>query len=222
MASPEPPNGRSGGSSPTSRPFSRPCTAWCGSVPDSATAGSTRPSAVWDSKSPASGCTASGSRKASKCRKNKAKRLGSASPATAAPASEPSPPTTSGRGWGPQESIHDRDERGRPIRWLAIIDEYTRECLVLDGSRSFKSEDVLDVLRDLFVIRGVPSTSVPTTAQSSSLRPSASSSTTLVSIRSTSSPAHPGKTVMPRASTAACVTICWTPSYSPTCMKPAF
>lgn len=27
---------------------------------------------------------------------------------------------------------------------------------MLDGSRSFKSEDVLDVLRDLFVIRGVP------------------------------------------------------------------
>jgi len=54
------------------------------------------------------------------------------------------------------DSIHDRDERGRQIRWLAIIDEYTRECLVLDGSRSFKSGDVLDVLRELFMIRGVP------------------------------------------------------------------
>ena len=32
----------------------------------------------------------------------------------------------------------------------------TRECLALDGSRSFKSADVLDVLRDLFLIRGVP------------------------------------------------------------------
>lgn len=52
--------------------------------------------------------------------------------------------------------IHDRDERGRQIRWLVIIDEYTRECLVLDGSRSFKSGDVLDVLRELFIIRGVP------------------------------------------------------------------
>ena len=52
--------------------------------------------------------------------------------------------------------VHDRDERGRAIRWLAIIDEYTRECLVLDGSRSFKSSEVLDVLRDLFLIRGVP------------------------------------------------------------------
>jgi len=54
------------------------------------------------------------------------------------------------------DSIHDRDERGRQIRWLVLIDEYTRECLVLDGSRSFKSGDVLDVLRDLFLIRGVP------------------------------------------------------------------
>ena len=52
--------------------------------------------------------------------------------------------------------IHDRDERGRPIRWLSIVDEFSRECLVLDGSRSFKSGDVLDVLRDLFMIRGVP------------------------------------------------------------------
>ena len=52
--------------------------------------------------------------------------------------------------------IHDRDERGRSIRWLSIVDEHTRECLALDGSRSFKATDVLDVLRDLFLIRGVP------------------------------------------------------------------
>ncbi len=52
--------------------------------------------------------------------------------------------------------IHDRDEQGRSIRWLSIVDEFTRECLVLDGSRSFKSDDVLDVLTELFLIRGVP------------------------------------------------------------------
>lgn len=52
--------------------------------------------------------------------------------------------------------IHDRDERGRPLKWLSIVDEYTRECLALEVGRSFKSGDVLDVLRELFVIRGVP------------------------------------------------------------------
>ena len=52
--------------------------------------------------------------------------------------------------------IHDRDERGRPLKWLSIVDEFTRECLALEVGRSFKSGDVLDVLRELFIIRGTP------------------------------------------------------------------
>ena len=27
--------------------------------------------------------------------------------------------------------IHDRDERNRPLKWLSVVDEYTRECLSL-------------------------------------------------------------------------------------------
>ena len=50
--------------------------------------------------------------------------------------------------------IFDRTENGRPIKWLSIVDEYTRECLALEVDRRMTSEDVLDVLRDLFVIRG--------------------------------------------------------------------
>ncbi len=52
--------------------------------------------------------------------------------------------------------IHDRDERGRPLKWLSIVDEHTRECLGLEVARSLKAEDVLDALRDLMLIRGVP------------------------------------------------------------------
>ena len=52
--------------------------------------------------------------------------------------------------------IHDRDEQGRPLKWLSIVDEFTRECLALEVGRSFKCGDVLDVLRELFVLRGVP------------------------------------------------------------------
>lgn len=52
--------------------------------------------------------------------------------------------------------IHDRDERGRPLKWLSIVDEYTRECLALEVNRSITSDAVIDVLRELFLIRGVP------------------------------------------------------------------
>jgi putative transposase len=51
---------------------------------------------------------------------------------------------------------HSRDERGRPLKWLSIIDEYTRESLLLEVERSIRAEDVLDHLRDLFLIRAVP------------------------------------------------------------------
>lgn len=52
--------------------------------------------------------------------------------------------------------IFDRTTSGRSLKWLSIVDEYTRECLTLEVGRHFRSDDVLDVLRDLFVIRGVP------------------------------------------------------------------
>jgi len=52
--------------------------------------------------------------------------------------------------------IHDRDERGRLLRWLVIEDEFTREGLALEVRRSFKAEDVLNVLSQLMLIRGAP------------------------------------------------------------------
>ena len=52
--------------------------------------------------------------------------------------------------------IHDRDERGRPLKWFALTDEYTRECLALEVARSLTAVDVIDVLAQVFLIRGVP------------------------------------------------------------------
>ncbi len=52
--------------------------------------------------------------------------------------------------------IHDRTTSGRPLKWLSIVDEYTRECLALEVERSITAERVIDVLADLFRIRGVP------------------------------------------------------------------
>jgi putative transposase len=52
--------------------------------------------------------------------------------------------------------IHDSDERGRPLKWLSIVDEYTRECPALEVARSITAADVIDVLAELFIVRGVP------------------------------------------------------------------
>ena len=52
--------------------------------------------------------------------------------------------------------IHDRDEKGRPLRWLIIEDEFTREGLAVEVERGMKSGDVLDILTELMLTRGVP------------------------------------------------------------------
>jgi putative transposase len=52
--------------------------------------------------------------------------------------------------------IHDRDERGRPLKWLSLIDEYTRECLALEVERSMTANEVIDVFSQVLLIRGVP------------------------------------------------------------------
>ena len=39
---------------------------------------------------------------------------------------------------------------------LNVIDEFTRECLTIRVARKLKGADVIDVLSDLFILRGVP------------------------------------------------------------------
>src|SRR5262249_38716732 len=41
--------------------------------------------------------------------------------------------------------IFDRTQGGRSLKWLSIVDEYTRECLALVVARSITAEEVLDV-----------------------------------------------------------------------------
>jgi putative transposase len=52
--------------------------------------------------------------------------------------------------------IFDRTENGRSIKWLSVIDEFTRECLVLEVNRTMMASDVVDVLIDLTALRGMP------------------------------------------------------------------
>jgi len=52
--------------------------------------------------------------------------------------------------------VHDSTRDGKSLRILCVIDEYSRECLALKVARSLKSTDVLRVLDDLFIRRGIP------------------------------------------------------------------
>jgi putative transposase len=52
--------------------------------------------------------------------------------------------------------MHDRTHNGVPFRILNVIDEYTRECLAVKVTRSLTHKEVLEVLTDLFLERGVP------------------------------------------------------------------
>jgi len=52
--------------------------------------------------------------------------------------------------------VHHRTDNGRAFRTLNIIDEFSRECLAIRVKRKLNSTDVIDVLTDLFILRGVP------------------------------------------------------------------
>ena len=52
--------------------------------------------------------------------------------------------------------MHHRTEDGRAYRTLNIIDEFSRECLAIRVKRKLNSVDVIDVLTDLFIVRGIP------------------------------------------------------------------
>ena len=52
--------------------------------------------------------------------------------------------------------VEDRTHDGRKYRMLNVIDEFTRECLAIRINRKLKSADVIDVLSDLFIMRGIP------------------------------------------------------------------
>ena len=49
-----------------------------------------------------------------------------------------------------------RTPDGRSFRILTILDEYSRECLAMKVDRHISSQDVIDQLYELFLLRGVP------------------------------------------------------------------
>ena len=52
--------------------------------------------------------------------------------------------------------IHDRTTDGRPLKWLTLVDEYTRECLVLHAAWSMTGADVRRIVARVIGRRGAP------------------------------------------------------------------
>jgi len=52
--------------------------------------------------------------------------------------------------------VEDRTRDGRKLRMLNVVDESTRECLAIRVSHKLGAADVIDVLSDLFILRGTP------------------------------------------------------------------
>ena len=52
--------------------------------------------------------------------------------------------------------VQDRTHDGRAYRAPNIIDEFTKEALMIRVKRKLNSVDVIDALTDLFVLRGPP------------------------------------------------------------------
>ena len=49
-----------------------------------------------------------------------------------------------------------RTEDGCSVRMLTVIDEYTRECMVIKVARRIRSDDVIHALTELFVVNRAP------------------------------------------------------------------
>ncbi len=52
--------------------------------------------------------------------------------------------------------IFDRASDGRSLKWLSIVDEYTRECLALEPRRGMTAEDIRVILAEVAAGRGGP------------------------------------------------------------------
>jgi putative transposase len=105
--------------------------------------------------------------------------------------------------------VQDRTRDGKVLRMLVVVDEFSRECLAIRVARGLTSDDVLAVLAELFVARGVPehvrSDNGP---ESSRPRPCVAGSPGLASGPCSSSPGARGRTGTASRSTASSGTSC--------------
>jgi hypothetical protein len=116
--------------------------------------------------------------------------------------------------------VEDRTHDGRKYRMPDVIDEFTHECLAIRVARKLKATDVIDVLSDLFILRGVPGHVRSDNGPSSWPRRSRNGSRRSVPGPPTSPRAARGRTGTWRASTPGCATSCSTARSSTACARP--
>jgi hypothetical protein len=116
--------------------------------------------------------------------------------------------------------VEDRTHEGRKYRMLNIIDEFTHECLAIRIDRKLKSVDVIDVLSDLFILRGVPERLRSDNGPEFVGRPCKTGSRLSERRRLISRPAAPGRTASSRASTLGSGTSCWMGRFSISSRRP--
>ena len=49
-----------------------------------------------------------------------------------------------------------RTHEGKPVRLLTVMDEFSRECMAIRAARKIRSDDLLQLLTELFTLKGVP------------------------------------------------------------------
>jgi len=64
-------------------------------------------------------------------------------------------PTHKNHVWS-YDFIEDRTVNGKKIRFLNIIDEFTHECLASVPRRSWRNNDVIELLASLMLLKGTP------------------------------------------------------------------
>ena len=52
--------------------------------------------------------------------------------------------------------VEDRTHEGRKCRMFNVVDEFTHETIAIRVARRLNSTDVMDVLSDRFILRGIP------------------------------------------------------------------
>lgn len=105
--------------------------------------------------------------------------------------------------------VEARTHDGRKFRMLNLIDEFTRECLAIRVSRKLNSTDVIDVLSDQFILRGVPG-HIRSDNGPEFIAKAVRDWIAAVSARTAYiEPGSPWRTVTARASTPSSATNCW-------------
>jgi hypothetical protein len=106
--------------------------------------------------------------------------------------------------------IFDQTSDGRRLKWLPLVDEFTKENLALEVDRRLESGDVIAVLDKAVEQYGAPEFIRSDNGPEFIAKRSAAGSKSAGSKQRSFRLVHRGKTPTSRASTVACATICST------------